>query len=58
MPNNDHEPPVEMNGKVIEKFLGVEEKRIEVDTLRGCEKITWNFSYQFMEQGDNSIAAF
>ena len=25
--------------------------------LRGREKITWNFSYQFMEQWCNSIAA-
>ncbi len=34
MPNNDHEPPKEMNGKTIEKFFGVEEKRIEVETVR------------------------
>ena len=34
MPNNDHELPVVMNGKVVEKFLAVEEKRIEVETLR------------------------
>ncbi len=29
----------------------------KIGILRGCEKITWNFGYRFMEQWCNSIAA-
>ncbi len=34
MPANKPELPVEIKGKVIEKFLEVEEKRIDIDKLR------------------------
>ncbi len=34
MPNNKSKSPIEVNGKALQKFFTVEEKRIEVDKLR------------------------